>query len=123
VNIIPPATTSSPIARGTRYRVLIVKIEGCKAYAIAQRSGVRGRTVAPSTPVERGLDAHHRHLATPVERGLAPGVAGERRRQMSKLLRGVAAGWGAKKMGGGCFSTILIFLLLWWLLGNFDLFR
>jgi hypothetical protein len=42
---------------------------------------------------------------------------------MSKLLRGVAAGWGAKKLGGGCFSTILVFLLLWWLLGNFDLFR
>ena len=44
-------------------------------------------------------------------------------RTMSKLLRGVAAGWGAKKLGGGCFSTILVFLLLWWLLGNFDLFR
>jgi hypothetical protein len=42
---------------------------------------------------------------------------------MSKLLRGLAAGWGAKKMGGGCISTILIFLLLWWLLGNFDIFR
>jgi hypothetical protein len=42
---------------------------------------------------------------------------------MSKLLRGIAAGWGAKKLGGGCFSTILIFLLLWWLLGSFDVFR
>ena len=37
---------------------------------------------------------------------------------MSKLLRGLAAGWGAKKLGGGCLSTVLIFLLLWWLLGN-----
>ena len=46
-----------------------------------------------------------------------------RERSMSKLLRGVAAGWGAKKLGGGCFSTILVFILLWWLLGNFDLFR
>jgi hypothetical protein len=44
-------------------------------------------------------------------------------RTMSKLLRGVAAGWGAKRLGGGCFSTILVFFLLWWLLGNFDLFR
>jgi len=31
---------------------------------------------------------------------------------MSKLLRGLAAGWGAKKLGGGCISTIIIFLLL-----------
>jgi hypothetical protein len=42
---------------------------------------------------------------------------------MSKLLRGLAAGYGAKKLGGGCFSTILIFILLWWLLGNFDIFK
>jgi hypothetical protein len=42
---------------------------------------------------------------------------------MSKLLRGVAAGWGAKKLGGGCFSTILVFILLWWLLGHFEIFR
>jgi hypothetical protein len=42
---------------------------------------------------------------------------------VSKLLRGVAAGWGAKKMGGGCFSTIIIFIVLWYLLGHFDIFR
>jgi hypothetical protein len=42
---------------------------------------------------------------------------------MSKLLRGLAAGYGAKKMGGGCFSTVLIFILLWWLLGHFGIFR
>jgi hypothetical protein len=41
---------------------------------------------------------------------------------MSKLLRGLAAGYGAK-MGGGCFSTVLIFLILWWLLGHFGVFR
>ena len=40
-----------------------------------------------------------------------------------KILRGLAAGWGAKKLGGGCISTIIIFLILWWLLGNFDIFR
>jgi hypothetical protein len=42
---------------------------------------------------------------------------------MSKLLRGLAAGWGAKKMGGGCISTVLIFLLLWWLLSHFRIFQ
>ena len=42
---------------------------------------------------------------------------------MSKLLRGLAAGYGAKKMGGGCLSTIVIFIILWWLLGNFDIFK
>jgi hypothetical protein len=42
---------------------------------------------------------------------------------MSKLLRGLVAGYGAKKLGGGCLSTILIFLLLWWLLGNLGIFQ
>ena len=42
---------------------------------------------------------------------------------MSKLLRGLVAGWGAKKLGGGCVGTILVFVLLWWLLGNFDIFK
>jgi hypothetical protein len=42
---------------------------------------------------------------------------------VSKLLRGVAAGWGAKKMGGGCFGTIIVFIVLWYVLGHFDIFR
>ncbi len=42
---------------------------------------------------------------------------------MSKLLRGLAAGYGAKKLGGGCFSTILIFLILWYILGHFRIFQ
>ena len=42
---------------------------------------------------------------------------------MSKLLRGLAAGYGAKKLGGGCISTVLIFVVLWWLLGNFGIFK
>jgi hypothetical protein len=42
---------------------------------------------------------------------------------MSKLLRGVVAGYGASKLGGGCLSTIIIFLLLWWLLGHFGVFQ
>lgn len=36
---------------------------------------------------------------------------------MANLLRGCLAGWGASKLGGGCLSTILIFFLLYWLLG------
>lgn len=42
---------------------------------------------------------------------------------MSKLLRGLAAGYGAKKLGGGCFTTILVFGVLWYLLGHFQIFR
>jgi hypothetical protein len=42
---------------------------------------------------------------------------------MSKLLRGIAAGWGAKKLGGGCLTTILVFMLLWWALGHFHIFQ
>ncbi len=42
---------------------------------------------------------------------------------MSKILRGLAAGWGAKKLGGGCFTTVLVFLLLWWLLGGIGIFE
>jgi hypothetical protein len=35
------------------------------------------------------------------------------------LLRGILAGWGAKKAGLGCFGTIVVFILLYWLLGHF----
>jgi hypothetical protein len=42
---------------------------------------------------------------------------------VSKLLRGLAAGYGAKKLGGGCFTTIIIFIVLWYVLGHFDIFR
>jgi hypothetical protein len=42
---------------------------------------------------------------------------------MSKLLRGLAAGYGAKKLGGGCLGTVVVFILLWVLLGYFDIFR
>lgn len=36
---------------------------------------------------------------------------------LKNLFRALIAGYGAKKLGGGCISTILIFLLLYWLLG------
>jgi hypothetical protein len=35
---------------------------------------------------------------------------------MNNLLKGLIAGYGAKKLGGGCFSTVLIFILIWFLL-------
>ena len=37
---------------------------------------------------------------------------------MSKLVRALIAGYGAKKLGGGCISTILIFIVIFWLLGR-----
>lgn len=37
---------------------------------------------------------------------------------MRDLLRGGIAALGAWKLGGGIISTILIFLLLFWLLGK-----
>jgi hypothetical protein len=37
---------------------------------------------------------------------------------MDNPLRGLLAGLGAWKFGGGCLSTILIFMVLYWLLGD-----
>jgi hypothetical protein len=37
---------------------------------------------------------------------------------MPNWLRALLAGYGAKKLGGGCLSTIVIFLVLYWLLGQ-----
>jgi hypothetical protein len=36
---------------------------------------------------------------------------------MSQLLRVGAAGYGASRLGGGCIGTILVFIILFWLLG------
>lgn len=33
-------------------------------------------------------------------------------------LRGLLAGAAAWKLGGGCFSTIVIFLIVFWMLGR-----
>ena len=37
---------------------------------------------------------------------------------MKKLFRALLAGWGAKKLGGGCgcFGIIIVFIILWFLL-------
>lgn len=37
---------------------------------------------------------------------------------MPNWLRALIAGYGAKKMGGGCVGTILVFVILYWLLGG-----
>ncbi len=36
---------------------------------------------------------------------------------MNNFFRALIAGYGAKKLGGGCFSTILIFIVIWYALG------
>lgn len=38
---------------------------------------------------------------------------------MSGLVRGLLAGYGAAKLGGGCLGTVIVFVLLFWLLGIF----
>ncbi|MBD1393284.1 hypothetical protein [Mucilaginibacter glaciei] len=37
---------------------------------------------------------------------------------MNNFFRGIIAAWGAKKLGGGCFSTIVIFIIIYVLLGK-----
>jgi hypothetical protein len=37
---------------------------------------------------------------------------------MNRLFRALIAGYGAKKLGGGCLSTILIFIIIYWALGQ-----
>lgn len=37
---------------------------------------------------------------------------------MRGIFKALIAGWGAKKLGGGCISTIIIFIILYWLLGQ-----
>ena len=37
---------------------------------------------------------------------------------MNNIFRGLIAGYGAKKLGGGCLSTIIIFIIIWGLLKN-----
>jgi hypothetical protein len=35
---------------------------------------------------------------------------------MNKLVRGLIAGYGAKKLGGGCLGTIVVFFIIWYAL-------
>lgn len=37
---------------------------------------------------------------------------------MNKFFRAIIAAWGAKKLGGGCLSTIIIFIIIYMMLGK-----
>jgi hypothetical protein len=37
---------------------------------------------------------------------------------MNKLVRGLIAAYGAKKLGGGCLGTIAVFFIIYMLLGH-----
>ncbi len=36
---------------------------------------------------------------------------------MRNIFRALIAGYGAKKLGGGCITTVILFIILFWLLG------
>jgi hypothetical protein len=37
---------------------------------------------------------------------------------MNNIFKGLLAGVGAAKLGGGCISTIIVFIIIWVLLGQ-----
>jgi len=37
---------------------------------------------------------------------------------MNSILKGLIAGYGAKKLGGGCLGTVVVFVIIWVLLGQ-----
>ncbi|MDQ6902414.1 MAG: hypothetical protein M3139_05305 [Bacteroidota bacterium] len=37
---------------------------------------------------------------------------------MNNFFRAIIAGWGAKKLGGGCLSTIIVFVVIYYALGT-----
>ncbi len=37
---------------------------------------------------------------------------------MNNFVRALIAGWGAKKIGGGCVSTIVVFIIIYYALGT-----
>lgn len=41
-----------------------------------------------------------------------------KKNSMNKLFRALIAGYGAKKLGGGCLGTIVVFIIIYALLGN-----
>jgi hypothetical protein len=36
---------------------------------------------------------------------------------MNNIFRGLIAGWGASKLGGGCLGTVVVFVIIWYALG------
>ena len=37
---------------------------------------------------------------------------------MNNFFKTIIAGYGASKLGGGCISTVIVFILIWTLLGQ-----
>ncbi len=37
---------------------------------------------------------------------------------MNTIFKGLIAGYGAKKLGGGCLGTVVVFVVIWLLLGQ-----
>ena len=37
---------------------------------------------------------------------------------MNKFVRALIAGYGAKKLGGGCLGTVLVFIIIYFALGQ-----
>jgi hypothetical protein len=37
---------------------------------------------------------------------------------MNNFFRALIAGYGAKKLGGGCLGTVLVFIIIWVALGQ-----
>jgi hypothetical protein len=37
---------------------------------------------------------------------------------MNKLFRALIAGYGAKKLGGGCVGTVVVFIIIYYALGQ-----
>jgi hypothetical protein len=37
---------------------------------------------------------------------------------MNSIFKGLIAGYGAKKLGGGCLGTIVVFIIIWIVLGQ-----
>lgn len=38
---------------------------------------------------------------------------------MNSFFKALIAGYGAKKLGGGCLGTIVVFIIIYYLLGLF----
>jgi hypothetical protein len=94
----------------------VLRVEASVATCTAARLGAHDtRATARCKCDGEKSDAHRWHGAC--------SVPPRRARTMSKLLRGAVAGVGAWKLGGGLFGTILVFVLLWWVLGYFGIFQ
>jgi len=37
---------------------------------------------------------------------------------MNSIFKGLIAGYGASKLGSGCFGTVIVFVLIYFLLGQ-----